>query len=655
MLAHIAHCPIFHLPHLVPSPVSIQINIKPSLWCWHPCCFHIHSSKSVPRTPKIPMRNRDGSNDPNSNTACSTSMMAELSRAGRIGEARQLFDRMPDRDVVAWTTMITAYVKCRMMEEARRLFDRSDAKKNVVTWTAMVSGYIKANRITEAEKIFNIMPDKNVVSWNTMIDGYARNGQTDLALHLFKKMPERNVVSWNTIITLLAQCARVEEARQLFNCMPARDVITWTAMVAGLSKNGKIDEARQFFERMPERNVVSWNALLTGYAQNSRVDDALQLFERMPQRDIPSWNTMITGLIQNGDLERAIKLFNEMPWKNVISWTTMITGYVHDGQNEEALKIFSRLLADNKVKPNQGTFVTVLGACSNLASLSKGQQIHQIISKMVYQDNTYVVSALINMYSKCGELGMARKMFDDSLPSQRDLISWNGMITAYSHHGCGRDAILLFRKMQDLGFRPDDSTYVGLLSACGRAGLVEKGLEFFGQLVRDRSINMREDHYACLVDLCGRAGRLKEAFDLIEKLGTELSATALSALLAGCNVHGNVTLGKLVAKKLLKVEPDNVGAYLSLSNMYAFTGNWRGAAKVRLTMKYKGLKKQPGCSWVEVGNRVNVFVAGEKSHNQSNLLYPLLRDLHLKMGRARFIPGSDVIVDEEYLHTDAFG
>ncbi|KAB1222236.1 hypothetical protein CJ030_MR2G023474 [Morella rubra] len=588
----------------------------------------------------------------NSNVARSNWMITKLCREGRMGEARQVFDGMCERDVITWTTVITGYIKCAMVEEARRLFDRVDSEKNVITWTALVSGYIRLNRIKEAEWLFYKMPVKNVVSWNTMIDGYARNGKTDLALDLFERMPERNVVSWNTIITALAQCGRIDEAKRLFEGMPERDVISWTAMVAGLSRNGRIDEARVLFDRMPGRNVVSWNAMITGYAQNNMLDEASLLFERMPVRDMPSWNTMITGFIQNGELSRAWKLFNEMPQKNVISWTAIITGYIQDGQSEEALKIFSEMLLAIEVKPNQGTFVTVLGACSDLAGLREGQQVHQMISKTAYQDCAFVVSALINTYSKCGELGIARKMFDDGLTSHRDLVSWNGMIAAYGHHGCGREAIKLFNEMREFGVLPNDVTYVGLLSACSHAGLVEEGLKYFDELVRDGSITVREDHYTCLVDLCGRAGRLNEAFDFIKRLGTKPSASVWGALLAGCNVHGDLNIGKLVAKELSEVEPKNAGTYLLLSNIYASAGKWREAAKVRLKMKDNLLKKPPGCSWIEIGKRVHVFVVGDKSHHQSELICSVLCDLHAKMKKVLYVPNdNDLIVDEEFLET----
>ncbi|KAL9331032.1 hypothetical protein ACSQ67_000642 [Phaseolus vulgaris] len=574
-------------------------------------------------------------------------LIFRLCEDGKIDDARKVFDKMLERDIGLWTTMISGYLKCGMIREARKLFDRLDAKKNVVTWTAMIKGYIRLNQVKEAERLFYEMPLRNVVTWNTMIDGYARNGLTQQALDLFRRMPERNVVSWNTIITTLVQCGKVDDAQRLFDQMKERDVVSWTTMVAGLSKNGRVEDARAIFDQMPVRNVVSWNVMVTGYAQNGRLDEALELFQRMPERNMPSWNTMITGFIQNGELNQAEKLFREMSVKNVITWTAMMTGYVQHGLSEEAVKVFNKMLAADGLKPNTGTFVTVLGACSDLAGLTEGQQIHQMISKTNFQDNTYVVSALINMYSKCGELRIARKMFDDGLLRQRDLISWNGMIAAYAHHGYGKEAINLFNEMQELGVPANDVTFVGLLTACSHTGLIEEGLKYFDEILKNRSIQLREDHYACLIDLCGRAGRLKEAFNIIEGLGEEASLTVWGALLSGCNVHGNADIGKLVTEKILKIEPQNAGTYSLLSNMYASAGKWKEAANVRMKMKDKGLKKQPGCSWIEVGNTVQVFVVGDKSHSQYELLGLLLDDIHTKMKKAMDTPHNDLLVNVE--------
>ncbi|KAL9659856.1 hypothetical protein QQ045_024665 [Rhodiola kirilowii] len=585
--------------------------------------------------PNISSSRRDCTLD--ENVAEGNWLLSKLSREKRIGEARQVFDKMSVRDVVTWSILISGYLKCGMIEEARRLFDRKDAMKNVVTWTALLNGYVRGNKFREAEKLFSEMPEKNVISWNTMIDGYASNGRVDEALSLFEKMPERNIVSWNTVITALSQCGRVDEARRFFYQMPCRDVISWTTMITGLSRNGRIDEAREIFDNMPDRNVVSWNAIVTGYAQNSRLDEAIDLFEKMPEKDVRSWNTMITGFIQNGDVGAARNLFNRTNLRNVVSWTAMITGYVQDKQSEEALLLFTEMLADGEAKPNEATFLSVLGACSDLAGLSEGQQVHQLITKTIYQNTRFVVSALINMYSKCGALCIARKMFYDGLTSHRDLISWNGMIAAYAHHGYGTEAIKLFKEMLGIGVKPNDVTYVALLHSCSHSGLVEDGLKLFEQLVRDKSIQLKEDHFTCLVDLCGRSGNLKSAYDFINQLDIK-SSSLWGALLAGCNVHGDTDIGKLAAKKLLEVEPGNVGAYLTLSNTFASSGKWKEAAELRSKMKDTGLKKQPGCSWIEIDNRFNVFIVGEKSHSQFNVINCLLRNLHFQMKKTRYIP-----------------
>uniref|UniRef100_A0A7N0SYQ3 Uncharacterized protein n=1 Tax=Kalanchoe fedtschenkoi TaxID=63787 RepID=A0A7N0SYQ3_KALFE len=597
--------------------------------------------------PKISSGRRDRTLD--DNVAEGNWLLSKLSREKRIGEARQVFDRMAVRDVVTWSIVISGYVKCGMIEEARRLFDRADAVKNVVTWTALLNGYVRLNELGEAERLFGEMPEKNVISWNTMIDGYARNGRVDEALSLFEQMPERNVVSWNTIITALSQCGRVDEARMFFDRMPCRDVISWTTMISGLSRNGRIDEAREVFDTMPSRNIVSWNAIVTGYAQNLRLDEAIELFEKMPEKDLRSWNTMITGFIQNGNVGAARNLFNRMTMRNVVSWTTMITGYVLDKQSEEALLLFTEMLTDGGATPNEATFLSVLSACSDLAGLSEGQQVHQLIIKTIYQNTRLVVSALINMYSKCGELSIARKMFYDGSSSHRDLISWNGMVAAYAHHGYGTEAIKLFNEMRDVGVKPNDVTYVALLAACSHSGLVEDGLKFFEELVRDKSIKLRDDHFTCLVDLCGRSGRLKSAYEFIYQLDIK-SSSLWGALLAGCNVHGDADIGKLAAEKILDVEPDNVGTYLTLANTYASSGKWQEASELRSKMKDTGLKKQPGCSWIEIENRFHVFIVGEKSHSQFNLINRVLRNLHLKMKKDVIVP-DELFASQETLLT----
>lgn len=539
-------------------------------------------------------------------------MITRLCEEGKICEARQLFEVMPERDVISWTTLISGYMKCGLVGEARELFDRADAEKNGVTWTAMISGYLKTKRVAEAEKLFAEMPDKNVVAWNTMIEGYVRSGKINQALVLFERMGERNTLSWNTMITGLVSCGRVEEARGLFDRMPVQNVISWNILISGLARNGRVDEARLLFDRMPERSVVSWNA-------------------------------MITGFMQNGELEKGRRLFDEMPGKNVVSWTAVISGYMQHGRSEEALRAFYTMNRNRRVRPNEGTFASVLGACSGLV---EGMQVHQVINKTVYQESEFVISSLINMYSKCGVVAMAREVFDRGLGRCRDLVCWNSMISAYAHHGCGRDAILVFEEMRRRGFKPNDVTFVGLLSACSHAGLVQEGVNYFEMLMKNESIRVREEHYTCIVDLYGRAGRVEEAFELIKKLPKKGSINSWCTLLLGCNIYGNDEIGKQVAEKLLDVETEaNAGAYALVSSLYAAQGKTKKAEMVKVRMKKEGMKKQPGCSWIEVGNKFHIFVAGDRCSKDHEGLQLLVFDLHEKMKKK--IGDSDILFDNE--------
>ncbi|XP_015698133.1 pentatricopeptide repeat-containing protein At2g35030, mitochondrial isoform X1 [Oryza brachyantha] len=571
--------------------------------------------------------------------------IAELAAAGRILDARRLFDGTPDRDVVSWTAMVAAYVRQGMLREARALFDRPDARRNVVTWTALMSGYARAHCVDEAEALFERMPERNIVSWNTMLEAYTTVGRVQDAYALFNSMPVRDCGSWNILLAALVRSGNLEKACQVFERMPARDVMSWTTMVSGLARNGSVDEARVLFDAMPKRNVVSWNAMISGYARNHRIEEALDLFTKMPVRDVASWNIMITGFIQNKDLKSARELFDEMPKRNVITWTTMMNGYLQCMQSEMALKLFNCMLVEG-IRPNQVTFLGSLDACSNLAALCEGQQIHQMIYKTSFQFDTFVESTLMNLYAKCGEITLARNVFD--FATEKDLISWNGIIAAYAHHGFGIEAMHLYKKMQENGYKPNDVTYVGLLSACSHSGLVDKGLKIFESMVKDSSIVVRDEHYTCLIDLCSRGGRLDDARRLISWFKIKpTSSSVWRALLGGCNAHGNESMGNLAAKNLLEAEPDNAGTYALLFNIYASAGKWKEAAEIRSEMNVRGLKKQPGCSWIEVTNKIHVFVSRDKSHGEYVLINDLLQDIHHIMRVSGTVPREHMLIDEE--------
>ncbi|KAG0482161.1 hypothetical protein HPP92_010245 [Vanilla planifolia] len=234
------------------------------------------------------------------------------------------------------------------------------------------------------------------------------------------------------------------------------------------------------------------------------------------------------------------------------------------------------------------------------------------------------------MYSRCGDIETARKVFD--LSNQMDLVNWNVMVAAYAHHGIAGEAISLFEEMQRRGLKPNDVTYIALLSACCHSGLVENGLKFFNQLLKDGSIELRDDHYACLIDLCSRAGQFEDAGKLVTELKVNnSSAFVWGALLGGCNFHGNAELGKLAAEMLLKADPCNAVAHLTLSKIYAAAGKLKEAANTRSAMTCRGFKKQPACSWIEIGKQVHVFTVQDRFHSHLESIHGLLFEIHNKM------------------------
>jgi pentatricopeptide repeat protein len=569
-------------------------------------------------------------------------MITNYVKRGRVEDARKVFDEMPERDVVTWTAMISGYCQNGKIEEARKLFDRMP-ERNVISWTAMISGYIQNGRIKEAHVLFDRMPERNVVSWNTMIGGYLQKGKLEYARELFDKMPERNVVSWNAMITAYARKGKLEDACQLFEEMPERDVISWTSMVAGYAQNGRIDEACELFNKMPERNVISWNAMIAGYTQNSRIEDARQLFDGMPERNTSSWNSIIAGYVQNGRIEDAHELFDRMPGRNVVSWTAMITGYAQNAQGEDALQIFSKMQEEG-IKPNRATFVGILSACANLAALEQGKQLQGYTIKVGFQFDIFVGSALISMYAKCGCIDSSRKMFDET--PGRDVVSWNAMIAGYAQHGFGNDALKIFDDMQRTGMKPNDVTFIGVLCACSHAGLVDQGLYYFDSIEQVHCIIPRADHYACIIDLLGRAGRLEEAKSIANNAKCEPNPSMWGALLGACRIHGNMELGKLAAERLFELEPKNAGTYVLLSNIYAADDRWEDAARVRMMMKNRGLKKQPGCSWIEFKNKVHVFLVGDRSHAQSEQIYSTLKSLDRQMKQDGYVPDTKFVLHD---------
>ncbi|CAN6479605.1 unnamed protein product [Victoria cruziana] len=569
-----------------------------------------------------------------------------LGRRGRVEEARKVFEGMPQKDVFSWTSMMTAYLKDGDLPKARRLFDEMP-QRNVVACSAMIDGYAKSGRMIEARRIFDEMRERNVFSWTSLIGGYLRIGQMDEAWRMFLRTPDKNVVTWTTMIVGCARNGRDDLSRKLFDEMPEKNIVARTAMISGYVMNGKTVDARLLFDKMPERNLYAWNTMISGYLCAKQVQDAWKLFDMMPRRNVISWTAMITGLLENGmvadarelfdrmperdiaawnamlvaysnDATEAAKFFQLMPSKDIVSWNTMINIYSKNGNYEEAHGHLILMLHGN-MRPNAATLTSVITAH---ASIVCTMQMHALALLLGFNHETSLSNALVTMYSRSGDLAASSTVFGEL--GAKDLMSWTAMISSYSRHGDAKAALSKFSDMIQVGLKPDDITFVGVLSACAHSGFLHQGWTHFRSMKRTYGVEPKLEHYACMVDLLGRYGLIDEAEKLINEMPFKPDNAIWGALLAACKQHGNDEAASRACQEWNLLEASGSGSYVLLANTYASVGKWDEVAAVRKRMKDRGMKKEAGYSEIEVMNKIHTFFVGDRIHPSVEVVYGVL-------------------------------
>ncbi|XP_026432469.1 pentatricopeptide repeat-containing protein At1g20230-like [Papaver somniferum] len=321
----------------------------------------------------------------------------------------------------------------------------------------------------------------------------------------------------------------------------------------------------------------------------------------------------------------------------------MIASCTQNGKDVEALELFGEMQVAG-VKPNSVTIPCILPACANIAVLMRGKAAHCFSLRRDIFYDVYVGTALIDMYAKCGKLGDARICFDRM--TTRNLVSWNAMMGGYAMHGKGKEAIEIFELMKKDGQTPNFISFTCILSACSQSGFAEEGWNYFKSMSIDYGIDARIEHYACMITLLGRSGRIEEAYSVVKTIPFEPDACIWGALLSFCKVHGNVRLGEIAANKLFKLEPDNPGNYVLLSNIYATKGLWKEVNRVRDAMKRLGLRKNPGYSWIELKDKVHTLLAGDRTHPQSVQILERLDKLKMEMVKSGYLPDTSLVLKD---------
>ncbi|KAL9451185.1 hypothetical protein AB3S75_012856 [Citrus x aurantiifolia] len=557
--------------------------------------------------------------------------------------------------------------------------------------TGVVNMYAKCGQIEEAYKMFDRMPERDLVSWNTIVAGFAQNGFAELALDLVTRMHEEGRRGdFITIVSILPAVAnvgslRIGKAVHGYAMRAGFDSVVnvSTALVDMYAKCGRVETARLVFDGMKSRNVVSWNSMIAAYVEGGNPEEAMRIFQKMLDQGVEPTNVTIMEALHAcadlGDLERglfihklldqlklgtdvsmtnslismyskcknvdiAADIFSKLQGKTLVSWNAMILGYAQNGCVNEALNYFCKMRSKN-IKPDSFTMVSVIPALAELSVIRHAKWIHALVIRSCFEKNVFVMTALIDMYAKCGAVGTARALFD--MMNERHVTTWNVMIDGYGTHGLGKAAVELFNKMLEGPTKPNDITFLCAISACSHSGLVEEGIHYFTSMKKDYGIEPVMDHYGAMVDLLGRAGRLNEAWDFIQKMPIEPGITVFGAMLGACKIHKNVELGEKAANRLFELDPDEGGYHVLLANIYAAASMWDKLAKVRTIMEKKGLQKTPGCSLVELKNEVHSFYSGSTNHPQSKRIYTFLETLIDEIKAAGYVPCTNSIHDVE--------
>ncbi|WOL20571.1 pentatricopeptide repeat-containing protein [Canna indica] len=661
-----------------------------------------------------------------------SSLIKMYTESNDIESAREVFDRMHERDSVLWNVMIDGYVRNHDAGQAILLFDNmrvSDAKLNDVSFACVLSicasmgmlkygtqihglaikyglgleasvantllaMYSKCRCLDDVKRLFSLMPHTDLVTWNSMISGCVQSGLVDEALELFYQMqiagmkPDsitlasflpafsgsaslkqgkeihgyiiRNNVTLDVflksaLIDIYFKCKDAVLAKKVFASSGTMDVVICSAMISGFVLNGMSNDAlnmfRQLLKEQMKPNPITLASLLPAFSCLAALSLGKELHGYILKNAYEGLCYVASALIDMytkcGRLDLGHQVFTKMPNRDAVAWNSMIASLVQNGQPEEAMNLFRQMRMEG-VQYDCVTISSVLSACASLPALNYGKEIHGFMMKGDIKSDLFAVSALIDMYGKCGDLDLARRVFDSM--TEKNEVSWNSLVAAYGAHGLVKEAINLFQQMQEEGFLPDHITFLALLSACGHAGQVEEGIQLFHAMHKQYGIVAHMEHYACMVDLYGRAGWFNEALELIRNMPFKPDAGIWGAVLGACRVHGYVELAELASEKLFDLDPENSGYYVLLSNIHAMAGRWKGVLKARKLMKERKIQKVPGYSWIEINNVSHMFVADDKSHPDSEHIYLTLKSLLLVLREEGYVPKPEIVFPS---HMDA--
>ncbi|XLR52715.1 hypothetical protein S83_003387 [Arachis hypogaea] len=587
-------------------------------------------------------------------------LLSMYAKCGLSGDVIRVFDDIDEPNEVTFTTMMGGLAQMNQVKEALEMF-RLMLQKGVhvdsVSLSSILGVCAKGGFDERDIGLCNQSHGKQVHTLsiklglegdihlsNSKLDMYSKIGDMDSAEKVFVNMSRHSVVSWNVMIAGYGNKCNSEKAVEYLQrmqcCGYEPDDVTYINMLAACVKSGDVKTRRDIFDSMPCPNLSSWNAILSAYSQNADHEEALKMFRKMQfQYQLPDRTTLAvilsssaelglleagkqvhaasekfgfyedeyvsSGLINAyskcGKMESSKNVFNKLPKVDVVCWNSMIAGFSINSQDNEAFSFFKQM-RQCSFYPSEFSFTIIVSSCAKLSSLSQGRQVHAQIIKDGYEDDIFVGSSLIEMYCKCGNVDQARYFFD-IMPS-KNTVTWNEMIHGYAQNGYGDEAVSLYKDMITSGEKPDDITFVAVLTGCSHSALIDEGIEIFNSIQQRFEVVPKSDHYTCIIDCLSRAGRFQEVEVILDTMPCRDDPVVWEVVLSSCRIHTNLSLAKRAAEELFRLDPLNSASYVLLANMYSSLGRWEDARAVRDLMSNNRVRKDPGYSWSEYKNDI---------------------------------------------------
>ncbi|XP_024521457.1 pentatricopeptide repeat-containing protein At3g24000, mitochondrial [Selaginella moellendorffii] len=632
-----------------------------------------------------------------------TTMIAGCSQNGQYEEGLLVFRKMDLEGVKANEVTYMSMVEvCRNLDAVKegemidaRILESPFCSSTLLA-TSLISLYGQCGILDRAKGLLEHMYQRDVVAWNAMVTACAQNGDNWEAIHLLRRMDMEGFgANKVTYLSVLEACANLEalsqgreiHARVLLCGLLQREVAVGNSVITMYGKCGQTEAAMSVFEAMPRKDDVSWNAVINASVGNSKFQDALELFHGMELEGLRSneftllslleacggledlklarqiharaaaggfggnstavGNSVVNMYARCGSLLDTKKAFDSLEEKGLVAWSIMLAAYAQskDGSGRRAFKFFQEMEAEG-IKPGEVTFVSALDACAAMATLEHGRSMHRRAAASGFVETSLVLgNTIINMYGKCGSPSDAKLVFDQ-MP-EKCLISWNSLIVAYAHNGHALEALSSLQEMLLQGFDPDSGTSVSILYGLSHAGLLERGVEHFRSSIQDHGLEPSSGQLKCLVDLLARKGFLDAAEELIlASPACQADTIAWMTLLAACKSYGDPQRGIRCAERVFELEPQHSGSFVVLANLYASVGRWSDASRIRKMMERMSVKKEPGCSWIELSGSVHEFISGESKHPKIREICEELEKLTLRMREAGYVPDTTNVVHD---------